>query len=409
MSQQRTRAVSTAWMKRGLTWALGVTMALGCGSEYANAEDVARNDGTTLGTISQRLGYGGHEYVFVTTPRTWTDAETACADMGMGLVTLETSAEADWLLSQQPAGDVWIGLNDRRIEGAWVWVDGHSTYTRWNTGEPNNSNNEDCAISNTGTNKWNDIQCTSLRPFVCESFDAPQTVVYNGSEYTFFAARKTWLDAQHSCAELGQNLVSIQDADEELFLKAQAPTSSWWIGYNDRAKEGTWVWPDGASSYTNWRLGEPNDLNGNEDCAVGNAPVQGSQPAGKWNDLPCSDYVSYFCESLGSGPRYYQYVTYSTADTDSATRYTTDVTVTLQPGQILDVGTCGLPGVFATNDTYLRLLGPDGLEVMDNDDACKGSGSRIRYRVPPCGGGTYVIQAGCFESGSCGGRLGYTY
>jgi hypothetical protein len=85
------------------------------------------------------------------------------------------------------------------------------------------------------------------------------------------------------------------------------------------------------------------------------------------------------------------------------------VTVFLEPGQVLSVGTCGVPGAFATNDTFLRLVGPDGEELFSNDDACKGSGSHIRYKVPECGGGTYVIKAGCYESGSCGGRLGYTH
>lgn len=401
MIKQRTSAVSTAWTKAGLGWALGATLVLGCGSEAWNSG--AGSGEPSLTTNTQRLEYGGHEYVFVLNPKTWTDADAACLGMGKHLVTLETAAEADWLLPQQPAGaGIWLGFNDRATEGSWLWSDGTSSYTRWAAGEPNNANNEDCAVSYTNTGLWNDVPCTTTAAFVCESFDPPQVKQYNGHAYTVFPERRTWVDAQRSCSELGQSLVTINDTAEETWLKQQFPSSSYWIGYNDVTKEGTFVWPE-VSSYVNWRAGEPNNTGGNEDCTVAYGSASG------WNDIACNNYVSYVCEDLSTGPVYYQYVDFNAADTNTATQNTINVEINLEPGQLLDVGTCGVPGAYATNDTYLRLLGPDGLEVTDNDDACKGSGSRIHYRVPSCGGGTYVLQAGCYDAGSCGGRIGYTY
>ena len=40
---------------------------------------------------------------------------------------------------QQAQGDnVWLGYSDSAQEGTWEWVDGcDSSYTNWNTGEPN--------------------------------------------------------------------------------------------------------------------------------------------------------------------------------------------------------------------------------------------------------------------------------
>lgn len=404
MSKQQTRAVSTAWKKLGLGWALGATLVLGCGSD-----GLMGTGGPSLATSAQHLDYGGHEYVFVLTPKTWADAELACLNMGKHLVTLETAAEADWLQPQQPAGaGIWLGINDRAVEGSWVWSDGTSSYTRWAVGEPNNANNEDCAVSYTNTGLWNDVPCTTTAAFVCESFDAPNPKAYNGHTYTIFQDRKLWVDAQRSCSELGQSLVTINDAAEEAWLKQHFGSATFWTGYNDVAKEGTFVWPE-PSSYVNWRTGEPNNTSGNEDCTVANAPANGSAVAGRWNDIPCNSFVNFMCEDLSAGPVYYQYVDFTAADTNTAMRNTTDVTLNLEPGQVLDVGTCGVPGAYSTNDTYLRLLDATGLEVMDNDDACKGSGSRIRYRVPPCGGGTYILRAGCYDTGSCGGRIGYTY
>jgi len=56
-----------------------------------------------------------------------------------------------------------------------------------------------------------------------------------------------------------------------------------WIGFNDIAKEGSFVWSSGEKvTFKAWASGEPNNVNGNEDFVTiypGNHPS-----AGKWND-----------------------------------------------------------------------------------------------------------------------------
>ena len=53
-----------------------------------------------------------------------------------------------------------------------------------------------------------------------------------------------------------------------------------WIGFNDEASEGTFVWSSGeAVAFTNWNAGEPNNSGGLEDYAE----MLGSNS--KWNDL----------------------------------------------------------------------------------------------------------------------------
>ena len=42
------------------------------------------------------------------------------------------------------------------------------TYTNWESGEPNNWDNEDCINMSAANGEWNDIKCSDLRPFVCE-------------------------------------------------------------------------------------------------------------------------------------------------------------------------------------------------------------------------------------------------
>merc|ERR1719278_2073986 len=61
-----------------------------------------------------------------------------------------------------------IGINDMATEGTWQYATGGDlVYTYWNSGEPNNSGNEDCGETWTGTT-WNDSKCDTKQPSICE-------------------------------------------------------------------------------------------------------------------------------------------------------------------------------------------------------------------------------------------------
>lgn len=98
---------------------------------------------------------------------------------------------------------------------------------------------------------------------------------------------------------------------------------------------------------------------------------------------------------------------YSASNTSYATRNTTDRPLSLQAGKVIVMGTCGLPGSWASGDTYLRLIGPTGLSVAANDDNCGSLSSYLTYTVPSGAGGTYVMRAGCYSSYSCSGNVVY--
>ena len=124
----------------------------------------SRTTPTMTGFTSQN-NYNGHSYYRSTGSMTWTDARTACTNMGGHLVTVTTAAENNFIFNLWPSG--WIGLSDEAVEGQWRWVTGEPyTWGNWNPGEPNNAGNEDY-IQFVGNGKWNDLPNTSL-PYVLE-------------------------------------------------------------------------------------------------------------------------------------------------------------------------------------------------------------------------------------------------
>jgi len=91
--------------------------------------------------------------------------------------------------------------------------------------------------------------------------------------------------AQAFAQNLGANLISVQSLAENNCiindLNAKGFGGVIWIGFNDEAVEGTFVWYDQSPIiYTNWAAGEPNQA-GNEDCTQ-------IYPDGTWNDLDCA-------------------------------------------------------------------------------------------------------------------------
>jgi len=125
--------------------------------------------------------------------------------------------------------------------------------------------------------------------FTNEGFIELDACVSECSMYFLNPQSMTGSESQAYAESLGANLVSIQSQEENdcllAALNAIGQTGIIWIGLNDEAVEGEFVWYDQSPvTYTNWATGEPNNSGGNEDC-VQIYPT-GSEP-GKWNDLPC--------------------------------------------------------------------------------------------------------------------------
>jgi hypothetical protein len=81
-------------------------------------------------------------------------------------------------------------------------------------------------------------------------------------------------------------LASVHSDEATDYIISESGTACW-IGLDDIATEGSWVWKDGTTlDYENWADGEPSG--GNENCAA-----FWHQP--KWNDDNCENSNCYTC------------------------------------------------------------------------------------------------------------------
>jgi len=101
----------------------------------------------------------------------------------------------------------------------------------------------------------------------------PLTNAANAHTYYLLSA-DTWTASEAEARGLGGHLVTINDAAENqwvlntFFPLTGVPYASLWIGLNDAANEGQFVWANGEPvTFTYWYPGEPNNLGG-EDYAT---------------------------------------------------------------------------------------------------------------------------------------------
>src|SRR5688572_11605998 len=89
--------------------------------------------------------------------------------------------------------------------------------------------------------------------------------IYNpatGHNY-FLLGQSSWLTAQAEAQSLGGHLATINDAAENTWVTSTfigGQERALWIGLNDVAQEGVFVWASGeTASYRNWEPGQPDN------------------------------------------------------------------------------------------------------------------------------------------------------
>jgi len=126
-------------------------------------------------------GVNGHFYRPISTGATYTNARTLSAQQTFKgqqgyLVTITSSSEDQFIFNNVPQANIWFALTDEVAEGQWRIDAGpeagtliktangqlngniQGQYNNWAGGEPNNSGNEDYAVTKWGGgSQWNDL------------------------------------------------------------------------------------------------------------------------------------------------------------------------------------------------------------------------------------------------------------
>lgn len=258
------------------------------------ASSIALTTGTAAMGQSVVIGHrynpqNGHTYV-VTRDENITTTNGFVTSLGIPLATINDAGEQAWIECNilPTFAPLWIGLNDAATEGTFAWSSGQSSsYTNWASGQPNNTTTNDyVSISSAGT--WTMGSGTSVVTYgLLEYQPAPASVAFgpmlnpaNGSEY-YLLTRGTWQQAQAAAIILGGHLVTIDNAQENEWIRNNfvLPFAiQVYIGITDQTIEGQFRWISGTTvTYTNWRSGEPNNGTG-EDFGV-------MSYTGEWNDV----------------------------------------------------------------------------------------------------------------------------
>lgn len=249
----------------------------------------------------------GHTYKYFDMQTTWYEAEKICYNLGGHLVTITSEEEQNTvcnLLKNTKDGEIWLGATDSQNEGTWKWITKENfNYSNWNSGEPNNDNNEDYAqMYKRG--KWNDIKEYSssvVIGFVCEfepesslEYTTVKTSRYLDNDYEFIKGKVSWHEAKRICEEKGGHLVVINSLAENDYIINESKDLNLdhiWIGLTDEISKGVWRWITGEKvCFTDWDDKQPDNTYELEHYAEINYAT-----SKKWNDLP--NYTSY--SSLG--------------------------------------------------------------------------------------------------------------
>ncbi|NXS54327.1 MRC1 protein, partial [Brachypteracias leptosomus] len=120
------------------------------------------------------IPFRGHcYYIESSSTRNWAQASLECLRQGASLVSVEDSAEANFLAYiieplEGKTSTFWTGMY-RNVDGEWLWLDNTAVnFVNWNVGEPSPQQNEHCVEMYANSGYWNNIYCSSYKGYICK-------------------------------------------------------------------------------------------------------------------------------------------------------------------------------------------------------------------------------------------------
>ena len=114
--------------------------------------------------------FNGYCYLTSSVCAPWVTAVSNCSMMNSHLVTVHNQEENVYIQHRHNGERSWIGLNDRSVEGSFVWTNKEIiSFQFWAPQQPNNLKNEDCvhALGAEDGYTWNDVSCDKCYNYTC--------------------------------------------------------------------------------------------------------------------------------------------------------------------------------------------------------------------------------------------------
>ncbi|NBS53438.1 MAG: DUF5011 domain-containing protein, partial [Spartobacteria bacterium] len=250
---------------------------------------------TTASVARPVINYQNSIYTIVD-GTSWTEAEANAVKLGGHLVAINSNGENDFLWREfsnatkyqiRPNAPEspgifshWIGLTDLEQEGNWKWSNGdpmafvnppftiqegtYRTDENWVRVTWNVPSSWTGGIETKGF--WQDHNVDAYQ----NGYETPTGIAempfvrFRDSAYVVVQG-PTWEDAEANAIKLGGHLVTIDNAQENAFLKSavldKIPRNEegMYIGYRIILGSNTWSWiGESGSGYVNWATGAPN-------------------------------------------------------------------------------------------------------------------------------------------------------
>ncbi|XP_065117913.1 macrophage mannose receptor 1-like [Paramisgurnus dabryanus] len=300
---------------------LACSKKLGYICRKGNSTDITPSTGVGLPNFCPVawVPYAGQCYYLQRTNKTWSDALAACHKEGSDLASIHNIEEHSFIISQtgyMSTDELWIGLNDQRIQNLFEWSDrSHVTITKWFVGEPSHITNrmEDCVLITGQEGKWSDHLCESAHGYICKKKasikpEGPPEVISPGCPagwfrfgyycYSVAMETKTFDDAKLTCEQTAANLVDVGSRYENAFLISLVglrPEKYFWIGLSNTHQTEQFQWINGEKvKFTHFNVGMPDKHRG---CV---AMLTGTS-AGLWDVLACNTKQKYICKKMAEG------------------------------------------------------------------------------------------------------------
>jgi len=204
-------------------------------------------------------------------------ANAFCQSSGGKTAVVENEQEMDLLKGSILKSSVYLGINLQEHREAIFTLllkfTGHSGYTNFQLGEPNEYGAEACVLSDASSSfEWKDVHCNELHHVLCKTeavvSEAQQSCGDGNHRYidscywVDLEVNYNWTDAISACSARNMRVTSIHSQQENDFIYGLTDDKRCWIGLSDTATEGEFVWSDDTPlDYEGWDGIQPNGGN----------------------------------------------------------------------------------------------------------------------------------------------------